>query len=135
VPLFALVAAGIPLASAGDALTDAIAVGVFAGLLAGKFAGVLGGAWLAVRMRLGMLPGGVGWGDVVPVAVLAGIGYTVSLLIVQLSLSDEQARQHAATAVLAASVLASLAALVLLRVRTRAHRDREVPPGMPGGAL
>jgi NhaA family Na+:H+ antiporter len=121
VPLFALVAAGIPLASAGDALTDAIAVGVFAGLLAGKFAGVLGGAWLAVRLRLGTLPGGVGWGDVVPVAVLAGIGYTVSLLIVQLSLAGEQAQQHAATAVLAASVLASLAALVLLRVRTRAH--------------
>jgi len=121
VPLFALVAAGIPLASAGDALTDAIAVGVFAGLLAGKFAGVLGGAWLAVRLRLGTLPGGVGWGDVVPVAVLAGIGYTVSLLIVQLSLAEERAQQHAATAVLAASVLASLAALVLLRVRTRAH--------------
>ena len=121
VPLFALVAAGIPLASAGDALTDAIAVGVFAGLLAGKFAGVLGGAWLAVRLRLGTLPGGVGWGDVVPVAVLAGIGYTVSLLIVQLSLAEERAQQHAATAVLAASVLASLAALVLLRIRTRAH--------------
>jgi NhaA family Na+:H+ antiporter len=135
VPLFALVAAGIPLASGGDALTDAIAVGVFAGLLAGKFAGVLGGAWLAVRLRLATLPGGVGWGDVVPVAVLAGIGYTVSLLIVQLSLSDEQAQQHAATAVLAASVLASLAALVLLRVRTRAQRDREAPPVMPGGAL
>ncbi|HVF78056.1 MAG TPA: Na+/H+ antiporter NhaA [Solirubrobacteraceae bacterium] len=126
VPLFALVAAGIPLATAGDAVTDAIAVGVFAGLLLGKFAGVLGGTWLAVRLKLGSLPAGVGWGDVVPVAVLAGIGYTVSLLIVQLAVPGEQAQQHAATAVLAASVLASLAALVLLRVRTRAH-------GTPGG--
>jgi NhaA family Na+:H+ antiporter len=124
VPLFALVAAGIPLASAGDALTDAIAVGVFAGLLVGKFAGVLAGSWLAVRFRLGTLPGGVGWGDVVPIAVLAGIGYTVSLLIVQLSIDGEAAQQHAATAVLAASVLASLAALVLLRVRVRARGAR-----------
>ena len=133
VPLFALVAAGIPLAGTGDALTDAVAIGVFAGLLAGKFAGVLGGAWLAVRLRLGTLPADVGWSDVVPVAVLAGIGYTVSLLIVQLALADEPARQHAATAVLAASVLASLAALLLLRVRTRAHRERAVLPGTPGG--
>jgi len=127
VPLFALVAAGIPIATAGDALTDAIAVGVFAGLLVGKFAGVLGGAWLAVRFRLGTLPPQVGWGDVVPVAVLAGIGYTVSLLVVQLSLPEEQAQQHAAMAVLAASVLASLAALSLLRLRARVHRSADTP--------
>lgn len=118
VPLFALVAAGIPLAAAGDALTDAVALGVFAGLLAGKFTGVLGGAWLAVRLRLATLPAGTGWADVVPVAVLAGIGYTVSLLVVQLSLPGERA-QHAATAVLAASAVASLAALALLRARVR----------------
>lgn len=121
VPLFALVAAGIPLATAGDALSDAIAIGVFAGLLVGKFAGVLAGAWIAVRFRLGALPSGVGWGDVVPVAVLAGIGYTVSLLVVQLALTGEEAQQRAGLAVLAASLLASLAALALLRVRARAH--------------
>lgn len=119
VPVFALAAAGIPLASAGDALTDAIALGVFAGLLAGKFLGVLGGAWLAARTGIGALPEDIGWGDVVPVAVLAGIGYTVSLLIVRLSLTDVAAQQRAAMAVLAASVLASLAALALLRARTR----------------
>ncbi|MEA2234668.1 MAG: Na+:H+ antiporter, NhaA family, partial [Solirubrobacteraceae bacterium] len=79
VPVFALAAAGIPLAAAGDALTDAIALGVFAGLLAGKFLGVLGGAWLAVRAGIGALPDDISWSDVVPVAVLAGIGYTVSL--------------------------------------------------------
>jgi Na+:H+ antiporter, NhaA family len=53
--------------------------------------------------------------------VLAGIGYTVSLLVVQLALPDERAQQHAAMAVLAASVLASLVALALLRLRARAH--------------
>lgn len=126
VPLFALVAAGIPLAAAGDALTDAVALGVFAGLLAGKFTGVLGGAWLAVRLRLATLPARTGWADVVPVAVLAGIGYTVSLLVVQLSLPGERAQQHAATAVLAASAVASLAALALLRARAR--RTTERPP-------
>jgi len=133
VPLFALVAAGIPLAAAGNALTDAVALGVFAGLLAGKFTGVLGGAWLAVRLRLATLPAGAGWADVVPVAVLAGIGYTVSLLVVQLSLPGERAQQHAATAVLAASAVASLAALALLRGRAR--RTAATPPSDPNGAL
>jgi NhaA family Na+:H+ antiporter len=121
VPVFALAAAGIPLAAAGEALTDAIALGVFAGLLAGKFLGVLGGAWLAVRAGIGALPDDISWSDVVPVAVLAGIGYTVSLLIVRLSLTDVQAQQRASLAVLAASALASLAALVLLRMRARAY--------------
>jgi NhaA family Na+:H+ antiporter len=121
VPVFALAAAGIPLAAAGDALSDAIAVGVFAGLLAGKFVGVFGGAWIAVKAGLGSLPGDLRWADVVPVAVLAGIGYTVSLLIVRLSLTDAEAQQRAALAVLAASALASLLALALLRARTRAH--------------
>jgi len=121
VPVFALAAAGIPLAAAGDALSDAVAVGVFAGLLLGKFLGVFGGAYIAVKAGLGSLPGDLRWADVVPVAVLAGIGYTVSLLIVRLSLTDAAAQQRAALAVLAASALASLLALALLRGRARAH--------------
>jgi NhaA family Na+:H+ antiporter len=126
VPVFALAAAGIPLAVAADATTDALALGVFAGLLAGKFAGVMGGAWIAVRAGLGTLPAQLRWADVVPVAVLAGIGYTVSLLIVRLSLPEGPAQQRAGLAVLAASVLASLLALGLLR--SRAHS----PEGRPG---
>jgi NhaA family Na+:H+ antiporter len=49
VPIFALAAAGIPLAVAGDALDDQVALGVFAGLLVGKVVGILGGAQVAVR--------------------------------------------------------------------------------------
>ena len=119
VPIFALAAAGIPLAAAGDAVSDPVALGVFAGLLLGKVTGVLGGAWVAVRLRLGTLPSGVGWGDVLPVAVLAGIGYTVSLLIARLALDDVGAQERASAAVLAASVAASVLALVLLRTRVR----------------
>jgi NhaA family Na+:H+ antiporter len=122
VPAFALAAAGIPLAAAGDATSDAIAVGVFAGLLLGKFAGVMGGAWIAVRAGAGSLPAQLRWADVVPVAVLAGIGYTVSLLIVRLSLTDEAAQQRAGLAVLAASATASVIALLLLSKRARAYR-------------
>ncbi len=122
VPAFALAAAGIPLAAAGDATTDAIAVGVFAGLLVGKFAGVMGGAWISVRAGLGTLPAQLRWSDVVPVAMLAGIGYTVSLLVVRLSLPAGAAQERAALAVLAASALSALLALALLRIRVRAAR-------------
>jgi NhaA family Na+:H+ antiporter len=118
VPVFALAASGIPLAAVGDAVHDAIAIGVFAGLLIGKFIGVFGGARLAVALRLGTLPSGVRWSDVVPVALLAGIGYTVSLLISRLAFDDPAAQERVDAAILAASVAASLLAVLLLRRRT-----------------
>jgi NhaA family Na+:H+ antiporter len=121
VPVFALAAAGIPLDAAGDAVTDPIAHGIVAGLLVGKALGILGGAWLAVRLRLGTLPADVGWADVLPVAVLGGVGYTVSLLIARLAFAAPADQETAATAVLAASAVASAAAIVLLRFRTRVH--------------
>ena len=120
IPVFALAATGIPLAAAGAAAGDAVAVGVFAGLVAGKAAGIFGGARLAVALRLGTLPDRVAWGDVVPVAVLGGIGYTVSLLIAGLALGDGEAADEAAAAVLAASVTASVIGVVLLRRRAPA---------------
>jgi NhaA family Na+:H+ antiporter len=120
VPVFALAAAGIPLAAAGDAIGNAIAVGVFAGLLLGKVIGIFGGARLAVASGLGALPAGVAWRDVFPIAVLGGIGYTVSLLIAHLAFAgDIAAEEQAASAVLAASVVASVAGVALIRRRSR----------------
>jgi NhaA family Na+:H+ antiporter len=121
VPLFALAAAGIPLDSISQAVTDPVAHGVVAGLLVGKSLGILGGTWLAVRTRIGSLPDGVGWADVLPVAVLGGIGYTVSLLVTGLALPDAHAQSRAATAVLAASLTAAILAVLLLRRRSRQH--------------
>ena len=118
VPVFAVAAAGIPLAAAADAVSDPVAIGVVAGLLLGKPLGVFGGAWLAAKAGLGRLPDNVGWKDVLPVALLAGIGYTVSLLIARLALNEPSAQESAAAGVLVASVCASGAAIVLLRRRT-----------------
>jgi NhaA family Na+:H+ antiporter len=115
VPLFALAAAGISLAAAGDAVSDRVAVGVFFGLLIGKVLGILGGARLAVRLGAGALPGDVRWGDVVPVAMLGAIGYTVSLLMSRLAFTDDAAVERSAAAVLAASALSAALAVVLLR--------------------
>jgi NhaA family Na+:H+ antiporter len=117
VPVFALAATGISLSAAGDAIGDEVAIGVFAGLLVGKAVGIFGAARLAVALRVATLPSRVTWGDVLPVAVLGGIGYTVSLLIAGLAFTDVAAQERAAAAVLAASVVASALAVVLLRRR------------------
>ncbi len=119
VPVFALAATGITLAAAGDAVSDRIAVGVFAGLLIGKVIGIYGAARVAVRFGFGTLPDDVTWADMFPVAVLGAIGYTVSLLIARLAFSDAAAVERSAASVLAASVVASLVALVLLRRQGR----------------
>jgi Na+:H+ antiporter, NhaA family len=127
VPVFAVAATGIGLSALTAAPGDAVAVGVFAGLLIGKVAGIYGGARLAVRLGLGSLPPRVGWNDVLPVAVLGGIGYTVSLLIARLAFDDVAAQERSAAAVLAASVVASTVAVVLLRRRT-GQQDRVSEP-------
>ena len=92
---------------------------MFAALLIGKVVGIYGGARLAVRLGLGTLPDRVTWADVLPVAVLGAIGYTVSLLIARLAFADDAAVERSAAAILTASVVASLTAVVLLRRQTR----------------
>jgi NhaA family Na+:H+ antiporter len=119
VPVFALAAAGLPIAAGIDATGNAIALGVFFGLLAGKAVGILGGARLAVALRAGVLPRGVTWKDVVPIAVLGGIGYTVSLLITRLSLGDVSSQEQVSAAILEAAVISSIAGVLLLRRRSR----------------
>jgi Na+:H+ antiporter, NhaA family len=123
VPVFALAATGISLGAATDAIRDEIALGVFCGLLIGKAVGVYGGARLAVWLRIGSLPTGTTWADALPVAALASIGYTVSLLIARLTLPDPAAQARASAAVLAASLVASLVAVVLLRLARRPTGD------------
>jgi NhaA family Na+:H+ antiporter len=123
VPLFALAAAGIPLAAAGDAVHDPIAIGVVVALVFGKPLGIMFGAWTSVRLRLGALPDSISWADVLPIAALGGIGYTVSLLIAHLAFDDIAAQEETSVAVLVASALASCIGIALLRMRSRVHQE------------
>ncbi len=124
VPLFALLAAGVVLS--GDAIREAttspVALGVAAGLVVGKVVGVAGGSWLTVRLTRAELSPQLAWSDVVGVAMLAGIGFTVSLLLADLAFPSDPALVDAAkAAVLAASLLAAATAAVLLRRRQAVH--------------
>jgi NhaA family Na+:H+ antiporter len=124
VPVFAFVSAGVSLS--GDALravmTDRVALGVIAGLVIGKFVGVLGGAWSAVRLGLARLGDELHWPDIAAVAVLAGVGFTVSLLIGDLAYAGTPRNDRVTTAVLIASALASVIATVAFRIRVRTAR-------------
>jgi NhaA family Na+:H+ antiporter len=119
VPFFALMSAGVAIGGGDRLLHDPVAIGVVAGLVLGKPAGVLLGTWLTVRLTRADL-GDLAWRDLVGVAVLAGVGFTVALLVAELSLSGAES-DAARTAVLAASVVSALLAAVLLRRRNRIH--------------
>nr|WP_236705824.1 MULTISPECIES: Na+/H+ antiporter NhaA [Frankia] len=116
-PAFALSSTGVSLAPSAllHVVTDPISRGVAIGLIAGKLLGVPAGAWLAVRLHLARLPDGVRWRHLVPLGLLAAIGYTVSLLLARLALPDPAAVEGAATAILTASAAASALALAALR--------------------
>ncbi|MFI9381162.1 Na+/H+ antiporter NhaA [Kutzneria sp. NPDC052558] len=123
VPVFALFAAGVPIgADAFRALvTDAIPIAVVVGLILGKLVGILGASALAVTTGLAAKPRGLGWRDMAAVAMLGGVGFTVSLLISELALAGEAADQ-AKAAVLLASAAASLLGAALVLRRSRVHR-------------
>ncbi|WP_328605007.1 Na+/H+ antiporter NhaA [Amycolatopsis sp. NBC_00345] len=122
VPLFALFAAGISVSghALGEVFTTALPLAVLVGLIGGKFVGILGASLLAVRLRIAEKPRGTGWRDIAALALLGGVGFTVSLLIADLALEGETA-ELAKAAVLIASAIASLASAALLLRRSRAH--------------
>ena len=125
VPLFAFFAAGVDLRSTGlvDALSNPVAIGIMAGLILGKPIGVISTAWLMARFTRARLNPAIGWQDVLAIGVLAGIGFTVALLITELAYStNEGLLDSAKLAVFTASVVSALIAAVLLLSRNRHYR-------------
>ena len=124
VPLFALANAGIML-NAGflaRAYTSPITLGILIGYLVGKPVGTAGSAWLITRLSRGRLQPPVGWGAVIGAGTVAGIGFTVSLLIASLALSGDdlaEAKLGILSAALAASGLTWVVFQVVGRLPTR----------------
>lgn len=124
VPIFAFLSAGVSFSGFSAIFTDRVVVGVMAGLVIGKFVGVFGGAWLAVRLGLARLSEDLHWRDMAAVSLLAGIGFTVSLLIGDLAYGADPTRSAAVTTgVLTASLIASTLAAVLLHLRVLKRRE------------
>jgi Na+/H+ antiporter NhaA len=120
VPLFALANAGIPLTPSflGRAFTSAVTLGILAGYCVGKPIGIAATAWLVTVGSRGRLRPPVGWGSVIGAGSVAGIGFTVSLLIASLAFHGE-ALQEAKAGVLASALVASAVSWAVFRVIDR----------------
>ena len=110
VPLFALANAGVQIDghTLRNAWTSTVGLGVILGLVVGKLIGVGATSLVAARARLGQLPRGVGPAEILGGAALTGIGFTVSLFIVDLAFTSPELRDEAKIGVLTASTIAAL---------------------------
>ncbi|MET7484016.1 Na+/H+ antiporter NhaA [Streptomyces sp. NPDC005538] len=125
VPLFALFSAGVAISGGalGDVFTRPETLGVVLGLVVGKALGIFGGTWLTARFTRASLSDDLAWPDVFAVASLAGIGFTVSLLIGELAFDgDPVLTDEVKAAVLTGSLIAALGATVLLKLRNARYR-------------
>ena len=128
VPVFAFFAAGVTIGPGGLGATfaDPAALGVVVGLVVGKCLGVFGGTYLFARFTKASLDEDLAWSDVLGLSLLAGVGFTVSLLIGELAFGLGSERDdHVRLGVLVGSVLAALLAAVVLRLRNQHYRRVE----------
>ena len=129
VPVFAFFSAGVAVGGLDgfrSALADPVAVGIVAALVVGKTIGVFGTTYLITKTTRAKLDDGLAWIDVAGLALLAGVGFTVSLLISDLSFGAGSAHDdHAKVAILTGSLVAALLAAVVLRLRNRHYRAVE----------
>ncbi|MGV8910486.1 MAG: Na+/H+ antiporter NhaA [Propionicimonas sp.] len=126
VPVFAFFAAGVAIGGWSGltaSLTDTVALGIITGLVAGKTIGIFGATYFVARFTKARLDDELRWVDVFGLAVLAGVGFTVSLLIGDLAFGAGSERdEHVKVGVLAGSFLAATIAAVILRARNRTYR-------------
>ncbi|UEL27839.1 Na+/H+ antiporter NhaA [Pseudarthrobacter sp. L1SW] len=129
VPIFAFFSAGVAvggLEGLGSALADPVALGIIVALVLGKPVGILGTTWVLTKATRARLDESFKWIDIFGVALLAGIGFTVSLLVAELSFGQGSLHDdHAKVGILAASLLAALLATAVLKTRNRQYRAAE----------
>jgi NhaA family Na+:H+ antiporter len=127
VPIFAFFSAGVAVGGLDGftaALTDPVTIGIIVALVAGKPVGIVGVTWLLTRLTRARLDSTVSWVDLIGVALLAGIGFTVSLLIGELSYGlGSVSGDNAKVGILVASVLAAGLASGVLISRNRRYRE------------
>lgn len=126
VPVFAFFAAGVVFGGpAGfvSSLTDPVTIGIVVGLVVGKPVGITLTTWLITRFSRASLDPSYRWIDLIGVGMLGGIGFTVSLLVAELSFGVGSAHgDHAKVAIFIGSVASALAAATVLVARNRRYR-------------
>ena len=118
-PVFALVNTGIHIH--GDLfsiLSQKISIGIALGLIAGKFIGITGVSWLLVKLKVAQLAENISWGQFCGMALIAGIGFTMSLFVTDLAFQDEELRFYAKLSILFTSALAGILGSILLWINS-----------------
>ncbi|NKX90347.1 Na+/H+ antiporter NhaA [Nocardia coubleae] len=126
VPVFAFFAAGVTvggLSGLTDSLGDPVTIGIAVGLVAGKLIGITATTYLTAKLTRAELDSELSWIDVAGVALLGGIGFTVSLLVGELAFAGDHLRgDHVRIGVLFGTVTAAVLATIVLRARNRVYR-------------
>lgn len=128
-PLFAFFASGISLSSLdlGNTLSSNLSLGIIFGLVLGKPLGVFAGAYLVARFTKAELSKGISWWDVAALGSLAGVGFTVALLINGLAFKNSEGNAKLGVlSVLLASLISALVASVLLTLRRRSYLRKKL---------
>ena len=122
VPVFAFFAAGVAVGGESRFPFDPIAIGIMLGLVLGKPIGITITTWLITRFTRAELDPAVTWRELIGVGALAGVGFTVSLLVTDLSFKTAADADTARLAVMVGSLAAVLVAAAFLVRRARARR-------------
>ena len=127
VPLFALANTGIVINGTllARAFSSPITLGILLGYVLGKPAGILGGSWLVTRLSRGRLRPPVGWAAVAGAGAIAGIGFTVSILIASIALHGVDLKE-AKLGVLSAAVCAPLLTWLIVRITATMPRRARI---------
>jgi NhaA family Na+:H+ antiporter len=117
-PIFAFANAGveIPLGELASSLVHPLTLGIAAGLFVGKQLGITAFAWLAIKLGLGELPEGALWRQIWGGALLAGIGFTMSIFIASLAFSDYEVLDMAKIGIIVGSLLSAIVGILVLRL-------------------
>jgi len=127
-PLFAFSNSGITLHAGflNDVFSSSITLGIIMGLVVGKFVGVLMFSWVAVKTKITTLPHGVTWKQIIGVALLAGIGFTMSLFITTLAFKDVQLVTDAKLGIFIASIISGVAGYFVLKKASTTPKPSEL---------
>ncbi|MCL7983162.1 MAG: Na+/H+ antiporter NhaA, partial [marine benthic group bacterium] len=117
-PIFAFANAGveIPFGQLASSLVHPLTLGIALGLFVGKQVGITAFAWLAIKLGLGELPEGALWRQIWGGALLAGIGFTMSIFIASLAFADYEVLDKAKIGIIVGSLLSAVVGIVVLRL-------------------
>jgi NhaA family Na+:H+ antiporter len=126
-PLFSFSSLGINLSqfNLNSVLGGNLSIGIILGLVIGQPLGIFFGSFIAIKLFKGRLPIGLSWNNIISIGFLAGIGFTVALLISELTF-DGLSLELAKISVVLASLISAIIASILLRVSNKSHRTSTI---------